>query len=558
MENREDLKSILPYLPLLLRSSSLFWPPPVVEALKALSRGPRHSNVDTGEVLFIAISDIRNSLSLPASSLAESTSDGYSIFFDDLISRAEASKWFEDVLPGLANLLLRLPSLLEDHYQKADGGVVSGVSTGLRLLESQDSGVVFLSQELIGALIACAFFCLFPTSYRGAKHLPLINFDRLFAYLYDVYDEKLEHKLKCLVHYFGRICSSSLMNNVSFERKVLRTEYDCTFWSESTVSLCPFEVFKSGLIEDNSREAIEVDFANKYIGGGALSRGCVQEEIRFMINPELIAALLFLPAMADNEAIEIIGTERFSNYTGYASSFRFCGNYVDTKGIDNLGRRKTRIVAIDALCSPGKSQCTPECLLREINKAFCGFSDQVNHHHQQFFQDGSFLEYQNDGGDKELSVRSIDNFSPLGHPSSSLQAREGSSGSMLKRNHMGGNVQLSETQRESGIGIATGNWGCGAFGGDPELKAMIQWIAASQALRPFISYYTFDLEALQLLNQVVQWIINHKWTVGDLWDMVVDHSLQKVRGETRLGFFSWLLPSMCSSEDTTMLDPPSP
>lgn len=32
------------------------------------------------------------------------------------------------------------------------------------------------------------------------------------------------------------------------------------------------------------------------------------------------------------------------------------------------------------------------------------------------------------------------------------------------------------------IGIATGNWGCGAFGGDPELKAIIQWLAASQVI----------------------------------------------------------------------------
>lgn len=37
-----------------------------------------------------------------------------------------------------------------------------------------------------------------------------------------------------------------------------------------------------------------------------------------MINPELIAGMLFLPSMADNEAIEIVGTERFSNYTGWA------------------------------------------------------------------------------------------------------------------------------------------------------------------------------------------------------------------------------------------------
>ncbi|CAH9101908.1 unnamed protein product [Cuscuta europaea] len=558
MESRDDLKSILPYLPLLLRSSSLFWPPPVVDALKELSRGPRHSNVDTGEVLFIAISDIRNSLCLSESSLAESTSDGYSIFFDDLISREEASKWFEDVVPGLASLLLRFPSLLEDHYEKADGGVVGGVHTGLRLLESQEPGVVLLSQELVGALIACSFFCLFPTRYRDAKHLPRINFDHLFANLYDAYDEKLEHKLKCIVHYFGRICSSTPMNNVSFERKVLHGEHDCRFWSKSNVSLCSFEVFKSGFIEDQSREALEVDFANKYIGGGALSRGCVQEEIRFMINPELIAALLFLPAMEDNEAIEIMGTERFLNYTGFASSFRFCGDYVDEKGIDHLGRRKTRVVAIDALHSPGKRQYTLQCLLREINKAFCGFSDQANHHLQQFSQASSPREWRRNNGDQEdMCGRLIDNLSCVEHPSSSVQAMEGSCDSLLLNiRHMNENCELPETRLE--IGIATGNWGCGVFHGNPELKAMLQWIAASQAMRPFISYYTFDLEALHLLDQVAQWIISHEWTVGDLWDMVVDYSFQRLRGETHLGFFNWLLPSLHSSETSAMLDDSCP
>lgn len=35
----------------------------------------------------------------------------------------------------------------------------------------------------------------------------------------------------------------------------------------------------------------------------------------------------------------------------------------------------------------------------------------------------------------------------------------------------------------------TGNWGCGAFGGDPQLKAMLQWIAASQVVH---SPWTFS------------------------------------------------------------------
>ena len=33
---------------------------------------------------------------------------------------------------------------------------------------------------------------------------------------------------------------------------------------------------------------------------------------------------------------------------------------------------------------------------------------------------------------------------------------------------------------EEKIGVATGNWGCGVFGGDPEVKIMLQWLAISQ------------------------------------------------------------------------------
>jgi len=53
------------------------------------------------------------------------------------------------------------------------------------------------------------------------------------------------------------------------------------------------------------------------------------------------------------------------------------------------------------------------------------------------------------------------------------------------------------------IGVSTGNWGCGAFGGNPEIKSMIQWIAASQALRPFVNYYTFEDASLERLGEVL-------------------------------------------------------
>jgi len=40
--------------------------------------------------------------------------------------------------------------------------------------------------------------------------------------------------------------------------------------------------------------------------------------------------------------------------------------------------------------------------------------------------------------------------------------------------------------------IATGNWGCGAFGGDPQLKSLLQWIAATESGCPKMIYYSFN------------------------------------------------------------------
>ncbi|KAL3642181.1 hypothetical protein CASFOL_012996 [Castilleja foliolosa] len=287
------------------------------------------------------------------------------------MSKDEAEKWFIEVVPRLADLVLSLPALLEDHYKNAG-------ETGLRLLKSQQSGMVVLSQELIAALLSCALFCMFPTTTRGDNYLPPINFDYLFG------------------------------------------------------------VHSSGVIEDQSTELLEVDFADRYLGGLVLQLGTLQEEIRFSINPELIIGTLFLPVMADNESIEMVDAERFSNYTGYDLTFRFSGDHKDNKCLDSMGRRRTRVIAIDALEQPGSTQYKPESLVREANKAFCGF-------------------------------------------------------------RLNPNV-------EDEMGVATGNWGCGVFGGDVEVKVVIQWLAASEAKRAFVLYYTFGLEVLEKLGPFVEWV----------------------------------------------------
>ncbi|KAF0912485.1 hypothetical protein E2562_014082 [Oryza meyeriana var. granulata] len=503
MEARGDLTSILPYLPVVLRGGALFWPPQAQEALKALALGPDVSRVSSGDVLADALTDLRLALNLDP--LPRRSAEGFGLFFDDRLSRAQARDWFDHVLPSLAHLLLRLPTLLEDHYHSA-----GDQARGLRLLGSQDAGLVLLSQELAAALLACALFCLFPTADRTKARLPAINFDSLFSALCYNARQSQEQKVRCLVHYFDRVTASTPAGSISFERKVLPrrpvsngiTYPDMDAWMKSDVPLCTFQVFSTGLIEDEEQEALQVDFANRYLGGGALSRGCVQEEIWFMIYPELIVGMLFMVSMEDNEAIEIVGAERFSQYMGYGSAFRFTGDYLDSKPFDAMGRRKTRIVAIDALDYPTRLQFESSGLLREVNKAFCGFLDQSNH---------------------QLYVKLLQD----------LNTKDNSP-----------SVNPGEC-----IGVSTGNWGCGAFGGNPEIKSMIQWIAASQALRSFVNYYTFESEPLKRLEEVTLWVLRHRWTVGELWHMLVEYSSQRLRGETNEGFFTWLLPKDISKGD---------
>src|SRR5207248_3244633 len=64
-----------------------------------------------------------------------------------------------------------------------------------------------------------------------------------------------------------------------------------------------------------------------------------------------------------------------------------------------------------------------------------------------------------------------------------------------------------------GLPIATGNWGCGVFGGDPVQKAIIQWLAASAEGRA-IRYYTFGDERLGDLSGFTTRA--RRFTVGEL------------------------------------------
>ncbi|ESN94950.1 hypothetical protein HELRODRAFT_184479, partial [Helobdella robusta] len=113
-----------------------------------------------------------------------------------------------------------------------------------------------------------------------------------------------------------------------------------------------------------------VDFAIKLVGGGVLGRGCVQEEMRFLICPDLIVARLFTEELDDNECLLVTGAERFSSYECYSHTFKWSRPYHDAALFDKHGRRLTQVVAMDALhFTEENEQLTEEKTARELNKA---------------------------------------------------------------------------------------------------------------------------------------------------------------------------------------------
>ena len=74
-----------------------------------------------------------------------------------------------------------------------------------------------------------------------------------------------------------------------------------------------------------------MDFANRFVGGGVTGHGLVQEEIRFLINPELIVSRLFTEALEYNECLIVTGRlshtcAGLSAFLSNESSSVFCGH----------------------------------------------------------------------------------------------------------------------------------------------------------------------------------------------------------------------------------------
>ncbi|XP_055351686.1 poly(ADP-ribose) glycohydrolase-like [Paramacrobiotus metropolitanus] len=390
------------------------------------------------------------------------------------MTQAEAEFFLKTILPYAANLVIELPFACPQP---------------IPLLKSGMNHTITLSQHQIAHLLASMFFCTFHVeSDRDTERVsgyPGACFEGLFALPTSSMAKRassIREKLKCLLTYFHKTKQERPNGLVSFTRRCVEV---LPKWEDSSNALPRVYISHKGKIEDEGAGCLQVDFANKMVGGGVLHRGCVQEEIRFVVYPELIASRLFTECLKPNECLIVTGVERFSGYSGYGDTFKWTGPYMDAAVRDEWRRRQTQVVAIDALrFGKTEEQFKPEFIRRELNKAYVGFA-------------------------RNLSDEKV--LGPV-------------------------------------TAVATGNWGCGVFGGDKHLKFIIQMLASAEAGRDML-YFTFgDAKLQEDLFAMYNHLVGLNATVGDVFNVICMYygdvtRKQNTKGERKsdsISLFSYL------------------
>ena len=345
-------------------------------------------------------------------SIPNNIKDLNQIFFDnkcpffDLISKEEISKEFLKYYNNLKNLVFELEALFPEKE--------------LSLLKTCQKKVKkVLTRKQVALLFLLSFFNLIKINEKNN-----CNYFVVSNVLYYSKVSFLFEFGKCFLNYLTQIGKWLSEGNKILDEEIIYVRDNIENLDYNDKELCELNLNeKDSLFEGDASYC--VDFANKYIGGGVLRGGSVQEEILFTIEPEAMVSMLFMEVMDKNDAIGIYNTIQYSKYKGYKNKFEFQGNAIT----NDTQIKKHKIIAIDAF--PMKKLSNPNdnynqvIIMRDIHKAYVGFN---------------LINYENKNEPKT---------------------------------------------------IATGNWGCGAFGGNHELKFIQQWIAASFAGVKRLDYYTF-------------------------------------------------------------------
>ncbi|EAR94378.1 poly(ADP-ribose) glycohydrolase (macronuclear) [Tetrahymena thermophila SB210] len=398
----------------------------------------------------------------------------------DELSMKKQQLYQNELIPYMAKLALDISNAFQQEPIKL-------------LLQGEKEEQKFTKYQ-IAVLLSNMFFCTLHKQ-PDLDNFPLcFDFSKLYMKGTDASLNNLKkEKLKFLFNYFEQVYNDKINLDlcVSFER------VNYSYGQQASINdLKKSNITKKSLVEvysdksiESGRNLIQVTFANKLIGGGVLNRGALQEEIRYLISPECLVGILLFSELQDNEAIVIQGAQQVSDYEGYGCNLTFKGPYYD----DQLEVQEENnmlnvvIVGMDAI---------------DFSKV--EIENEKYEHNYQFEQNNVMRDIA-----KAYTAFRCDN--------------------VLKYNN----------RRQ---GIITGNWGCGDFKGDKELKFLIQWIAASWCKRE-LYYCTHNDQLLKAkIEEIYQYLKSTEYTLYQILQFIGSYQVRnKIYSEISLFDYICLL-----------------
>ena len=371
----------------------------------------------------------------------------------------------EDIIPYIAECCLLLPTLFPT-------GLLPILEQNNREFKSLE-----LTRKQVGCLLACMTLCIIPK--QTTTKIPFMrNFYPYYIYYSNYKKPVMMEKLKFLFSYFIQIKEISPEGSINVHRIILNTHPKAAdkFYMKNEDKMLAV-VMKDGSLSEN-HESILADFANKYIGGGAIGGGSVQEEILFLNMPELNATRLFCEYMLPHEAICINGLQYYCKHKGYSRGLLFDGVYNDPFFPIQSPEEETKeeIKNEEVKGELGEEELEvreapkPTIQIKHISRCIVAFdaihfTEQMSHREQ--FEPKQII--------REINKAYAACLSPA----------EGE--------------EISTARRM----FATGKWGCGAFNGHPQLKFIIQWIAASAAHRKLL-FHPFGDKSLENAHKIIK------------------------------------------------------
>uniref|UniRef100_A0A182PBB0 poly(ADP-ribose) glycohydrolase n=1 Tax=Anopheles epiroticus TaxID=199890 RepID=A0A182PBB0_9DIPT len=264
---------------------------------------------------------------------------------------------------------------------------------GLSFSLQQQADSYELSYRLVASLLANAFFSTFPK--RTEKTHPTLqdfNFTHFFRGLVELNTVGARYqaegtsveltnavqraKFRSFLYYFDWLerSGSSLDGTLRVSRKVMTGKQWLTIedWLECELPLCDVEIRHEGKLDKADAETMQTVFASARLGGDVLAEGDTQESIQFCTFPELLAVLLYVEALEDNESLQVENVHHVARIVDPRQKGPLLERIAEPK--------TTNVCCIDAenYRALPSQQFEEDDILRELNKCLLAFRQNTS------------------------------------------------------------------------------------------------------------------------------------------------------------------------------------